>query len=124
MVDIRKMIRSFSYAFEGVVALFRYENNARFHLIAAFGVVLLGIVLGLERFEWALVAIVVGAVWAAEAFNTSIEKLCDLVSPDYHPQIKAAKDLAAAGVMITSVVAVVVGAIVFGGKLWCWFLNM
>lgn len=124
MVDIRKMIRSFSYAFEGVVALFRYENNARFHLIAAFGVVLLGLVLGLERFEWALVAIVVGAVWAAEAFNTAIEKLCDLVSPDYHPQIKAAKDLAAAGVMITSVVAVVVGAIVFGGKLWCWFLNM
>ncbi|MBB3840312.1 diacylglycerol kinase (ATP) [Runella defluvii] len=124
MVDIRKMIRSFSYAFEGVVALFRYENNARFHLIAAFGVVLLGMVLGLERFEWALVAIVVGAVWAAEAFNTAIEKLCDLVSPDYHPQIKAAKDLAAAGVMITSVVAVVVGAIVFGGKLWCWFLNM
>ncbi|MCA0229567.1 MAG: diacylglycerol kinase family protein [Bacteroidetes bacterium] len=124
MVDIRKMIRSFSYAFEGVVALFRYENNARFHLIAAFGVVLLGIVLGLERFEWALVAIVVGAVWAAEAFNTAIEKLCDLVSPDYHPQIKAAKDLAAAGVMITSVVAVVVGAIVFGDKLWCWFLNM
>lgn len=124
MVDIRKMIRSFSYAFEGVVALFRYENNARFHLIAAFGVVLLGIVLGLERFEWALVAIVVGAVWAAEAFNTAIEKLCDLVSPDYHPQIKAAKDLAAAGVMITSVVAVVVGAIVLGGKLWCWFLNM
>lgn len=124
MVDIRKMIRSFSYAFEGMVALFRYENNARFHLIAAFGVVLLGIVLGLERFEWALVAIVVGAVWAAEAFNTAIEKLCDLVSPDYHPQIKAAKDLAAAGVMITSVVAVVVGAIVFGGKLWCWFLNM
>ncbi|AYQ34788.1 diacylglycerol kinase family protein [Runella sp. SP2] len=124
MVDIRKMIRSFSYAFEGVVALFRYENNARFHLIAAFGVVLLGIVLGLERFEWALVAIVIGAVWAAEAFNTAIEKLCDLVSPDYHPQIKAAKDLAAAGVMITSVVAVVVGAIVFGGKLWCWFLNM
>ncbi|HAK75473.1 MAG TPA: diacylglycerol kinase [Runella sp.] len=124
MVDIRKMIRSFSYAFEGVVALFRYENNARFHLIAAFGVVLVGIVLGLERFEWALVAIVVGAVWAAEAFNTAIEKLCDLVSPDYHPQIKAAKDLAAAGVMITSVVAVVVGAIVFGGKLWCWFLNM
>ena len=124
MVDIRKMIRSFSYAFEGVVALFRYENNARFHLIAAFGVVLLGIVLGLERFEWALVAIVIGAVWAAEAFNTAIEKLCDLVSPDYHPQIKAAKDLAAAGVMITSVVAVVVGAIVFGDKLWCWFLNM
>lgn len=124
MVDIRKMIRSFSYAFEGIVALFRYENNARFHLIAAFGVVLLGIVLGLERFEWALVAIVIGAVWAAEAFNTAIEKLCDLVSPDYHPQIKAAKDLAAAGVMITSVVAVVVGAIVFGGKLWCWFLNM
>lgn len=124
MVDIRKMIRSFSYAFEGVVALFRYENNARFHLIAAFGVVLLGIVLGLERFEWALVAIVVGAVWAAEAFNTAIEKLCDLVSPDYHPQIKATKDLAAAGVMITSVVAVVVGAIVFGDKLWCWFLNM
>jgi len=124
MVDIRKMIRSFSYAAEGIVTLFRYENNARFHLIAAFGVVLLGIVLGLERLEWALVAIVIGGVWAAEAFNTAIEKVCDLVSPDYHPQVKAAKDLAAAGVMMTSLAAVVVGGLVFGSKLWYWFLNM
>jgi diacylglycerol kinase len=124
MVDFRKMIRSFSYAFEGVVALFRYENNARFHLIAAIAAIIVGLIVELERLEWALVAIVIGGVWTAEAFNTAIEKVCDLVSPDYHPQIKAAKDLAAAGVMLTSWSAVVVGVLVIGTKLWCWFLTM
>ena len=124
MINVRKMLRSFSYATEGVFALFRYENNARFHLLAALTVLIAGSFLRLNYLEWVIISIVIGGVWAAEAFNTAIEKLCDLVSPDYHPQIKAAKDLAAAGVMITSVVAVVVGAIVFGGKLWCWFLNM
>lgn len=121
MINIRKMLRSFGYAFEGLLALFRYENNARFHLLVAVGVLLAGIGFDVDSKEWALIALAIGGVWAAEAFNTALEKLCDLVSPDFHPQIKTIKDLAAAGVLVVSGVALVIGVLVFGEKLMMFF---
>lgn len=117
MINIRKMLRSFGYAFEGLSALFRYENNARFHLLAAITVMIAGIGFDVDLKEWALIALTIGGVWAAEAFNTALEKLCDLVLPDVHPQIKAIKDLAAAGVLIMAGVAIIIGVLVFGEKL-------
>jgi len=117
MINIRKMLRSFGYAFEGLAALFRYENNARFHLLAAIGVLLAGIGFDVDLKEWALIALAIGGVWAAEAFNTALEKMCDLVSSDVHPQIKAIKDLAAAGVLIMAGVALVIGVLIFGEKI-------
>ncbi len=123
MIDIRKMLRSFSYAIEGGAALFRYENNARFHLLAAIVVVIAGWYFNLDLVEWALIAIAIGGVWAAEAFNTALEKLCDLVSPHFHPQIKAVKDLAAAGVFIMAGVALVIGILVFGDKIMVFLKN-
>lgn len=117
MINIRKMLRSFGYAFEGVSSLFLYENNARFHLLAAIGVVLAGIGFDIDLKEWALIALAIGGVWAAEAFNTALEKLCDLVSPGVHPQIKAIKDLSAAGVLIMAGVALVIGVLIFGEKI-------
>lgn len=111
------MLRSFGYAFEGVSALFRNENNARFHLLAAIVVLMAGIGFDIDSKEWALLVPAIGGVWAAEAFNTALEKLCDLVSPNVHPQIKSIKDLAAAGVLIMAVVAVVIGMLIFGEKI-------
>ncbi|MFN8346229.1 MAG: diacylglycerol kinase family protein [Spirosomataceae bacterium] len=108
------MFRSFTYAAEGVAALFRYENNARFHLLIAVAVCAAGIILGLNYLEWLVIVIVIGGVWAAEAFNTALEKLCDVVSPEIHPQIKAAKDLAAAGVLIMAGTAALTGLLIFG----------
>ncbi|MEZ4904023.1 MAG: diacylglycerol kinase family protein [Spirosomataceae bacterium] len=111
------MLRSFGYAIDGLRALFRSENNARFHLVAAIIVVLMSIWFRLNTTEWVFIVLAIGNVWAAEAFNTALEKLCDLVSPAYHPQVKAIKDLAAAGVLLIAIVAVVVGVIIFGQKL-------
>ena len=121
MINPKKTIRSFRYAFAGVLALFQSENNARVHFLAAVAAVVLGILLKLTAVEWALVALCIGGVWGAEAFNTALEKLCDLVSPNIHPQIKAIKDLAAAGVLLVVLGAVVVGIIVFIPKLWLLF---
>lgn len=123
MIKIKKTIRSFKYAFAGVRALFRSENNARVHFLAAVAAVFLGTILKLTAVEWALVALCIGGVWGAEAFNTALEKLCDLVSPDIHPQIKAVKDLAAAGVLLLVLGAVVVGIVVFIPKLWFLFCS-
>lgn len=120
-IDILKAARSFRYAGVGIYNLFRYENNARIHLMACILVIIAGIFFQISLVEWTLIAIQVGLVWAAEAFNTSIEKLADVVSADYHPVIKVVKDTAAAGVLILSVSAVIVGCIIFIPKLLTYF---
>jgi diacylglycerol kinase (ATP) len=110
------VLRSFRFAGQGIVDLFRYENNAKVHLLIAGLVIPVGLWLRLTRVEWAVVLTQIGLVWAAEAINTALEKLCDFVSPGLHPQIKAIKDMASGAVLILSIGAVVVGVIVLGGK--------
>jgi diacylglycerol kinase len=116
-INIRKAIRSFRFAGMGIYSLFRYENNARIHLIACLLVIITGIWLGISEMEWCIIVIQIGLVWSAEAINTAIEKLADVVSPGYHSAIKDVKDLAAAGVLILAGSAVIVGSIIFIPKL-------
>ena len=117
MINPLKVVRSFRFAGQGIADLFRYENNARVHLLAAIGVIGVCFWLNLNQTEWAIVLTQIGLVWAAEGFNTAIEKLCDLVSPGYHPQIKAIK-----AVLLVVLVAVVVGSLLIGTKLYTRFL--
>jgi len=117
MINVRKVWRSFGFAGQGIIDLFRYENNAKVHLLIASVVILAGFLLNLSLVEWAIILTQIGLVWAAEAFNTAIEKLCDFVSPGLHPQIKAIKDLSSGAVLILAITAVIVGLVIFGGKL-------
>ncbi len=117
MINGRKVLRSFRFAGQGIVDLFRYENNAKVHLLIAGLVLAAGLWLRLSRVEWAIILTQIGLVWAAEAINTALEKLCDFVSPGLHPQIKAIKDLSSGAVLIVAIVAVAVGALVLGGRL-------
>ena len=122
MINPLKVVRSFRFAGQGIADLFRYENNARVHLLAAIGVIGVCFWLNRNQTEWAILLAQCGLVWAAEGFNTAIEKLCDLVSPGYHPQIKAIKDLSAGAVLLVVLVAVVVGSLLIGTKLYTRFL--
>jgi diacylglycerol kinase len=117
MIDFPKVLRSFRFAGQGIVDLFRFENNAKVHLLVAILVIGAGFVLSLSPVEWAIILTQIGLVWAAEAFNTAIEKLCDFVSPGLHPQIKAIKDLSSGAVLILTIVAIVVGVIILGGHI-------
>jgi diacylglycerol kinase len=117
MLNPVKTIRSFRYAGRGVVALFRAENNAKVHLLAGVAVVAAGLWLRVSPLEWAVLVMQIGLVWAAEAINTALEKLADVVSPDHHPQIGAAKDIAAGAVLILAVVSVIVALLILGPKL-------
>lgn len=121
MIDFRKVVRSFRFAGQGILDLFRFENNAKVHLLIAGLVVATGLYLQLSRTEWAIILTQIGLVWAAEAFNTAIEKLCDFVSPGRHPQIKAIKDLSSGAVLILAITAVIVGLIIIGGRLLTLF---
>ena len=95
----RKRARSFKFAFNGIKLLITKEHNAWIHCFAAVCVLIAGMVFGLSRMEWIAVTIVIGAVLAAEAVNSSIEALADLVSPEYNEAIKRTKDLAAGAVI-------------------------
>ena len=108
-----KRIDSFRYAFAGIGRLFGTQPNARVHLAVALGVVVAGFYFGLSFIEWSCIALAIFMVLAAEAFNTALEDLTDLVSPERHPLAGHTKDLAAAGVLLTATGAVVVGVLIF-----------
>ncbi len=108
---------SFRYAFRGLLRMIQSEPNARIHLGATFVVVASGAALGLERLEWGLVTLAIAFVWSCEAINTAIEALCDLASPDVHPLVERAKDVAAGAVLVAAFAAIGIGIVVFGGRL-------
>ncbi|OON70986.1 diacylglycerol kinase family protein [Hymenobacter sp. CRA2] len=114
----RHEVASFGYALQGIREALLSEPHLRFHALATAAAVALGAWLGISRYDWALVALSIGAVWTAELMNTAVETIIDLVSPDFHPLAGRAKDVAAGAVLMTALAAVVVGLLVFGPPLW------
>ena len=112
-----KRLQSFKYAFNGILILITSEHNAWIHCFAAICVIIAGFCFGLSQTEWIAVSIVIGAVLAAEAVNSSIEALADLVSPEYNEAIKRTKDLAAGAVLLMAIAAAIVGCIIFIPKI-------
>lgn len=106
-------IRSFRYAIAGIFRMVRYQHNAWIHLVATVGIVAAGFLFRLSRFEWCWIVLAIAIVWTAEALNTAFEFLADAASPNFHPIIRDAKDVAAGAVLITAIAAAVIGAIIF-----------
>jgi diacylglycerol kinase len=116
--SIKDRIHSFKFAFEGLFHAFKTQHNLWIDLLAAIVVIILGFVYDLNSKEWILIIICIGFVISAEIFNTSIEYLTDLVSPDKNHKAKLVKDLAAAAVFISAVSAFVIGLIIFIPKIF------
>jgi diacylglycerol kinase (ATP) len=91
----------------------RTQHNAWIHLAATSAVIVAGVALGIGRSDWLAVILAVGLVWTAEALNTAVEFLADEVSLDKRELIGHAKDVGAAGVLVASISASVVGIVVF-----------
>lgn len=108
---------SIRYACRGVGVLIRTEHNTLGHALATIGVTVAGLYFGLSRVEWCAIVLTVAAVWTAEAFNTAIEYLTDLVSPDFHPIAGKVKDVSAAAVLFAAVGSVLIGVLIFGPHL-------
>jgi diacylglycerol kinase len=114
----RNLLESFRFAFAGLWYALRTQRNVRVHLLIAAAVVALGLWLGLSPDRWALLTLTIGFVLISEAFNTAIETLVDLVSPDYHPLAKVVKDVMAGAVLLAAIASVIVGLLVLGPPLW------
>lgn len=114
--SLRRRLRSFRFAYSGILLMFKSQHNAWIHLLAATVASILGYVTGLSTSEWLWIVVVIGMVFTAEAFNTSIEYLTNILSPDYNIKVGKAKDLAAAAVLLTTIAAVIVGLLIFVPK--------
>lgn len=111
--SIAERLKSFQYAFAGIIELLHSQHNARIHLLATIIVVLAGVWFELTQLEWALVLLACAMVWCAEALNTAVEFLADAAVPEQHPLIKKAKDVAAAAVLLVAMFAVLIAGLVF-----------
>ncbi len=111
---MERFSRSFSCAIQGIVYSVASGRNMKIHLLAAITAISTAFVLGVNRMEWTLLMLTIFMVLSAETINTAIEKTVDLITEDSHPLAKLAKDLAAGGVLLTAINAVVIGILVFG----------
>ena len=115
--EYKKLINSFKYAIEGFVSSFKTERNMKIHILAMALVIMLGVYLKLSIIEWCFITLAITLVIGAELFNTAIETIVDMVSPEKNPKAKLAKDIAAAAVLAFAIGAAVVGLIVFIPKI-------
>lgn len=118
---LEKRVASFKYAFNGIALLFKSQPNARIHLGVTLAVIGAGWYFRISVQEWILLVLTVGSVLAAEGFNTALEFLTDLVSPEYHELAGKTKDVAAGAVLIAAFAAVGVGLLIFGPKIVALF---
>ena len=114
---VRRIVRSFGYAFEGLATIVRTQPNFWVHVFAACLALVLGVLLHLSPVELAIIVLCIALVLVVEAVNSGIETMCDLISPGHHPLIKRAKDISAAAVLISAAAAVVVALLLFGSRL-------
>jgi diacylglycerol kinase (ATP) len=115
--SIRARLKSFRYAFEGLNSFFSTQHNAIIHLVMTLLAFSAAVLYNVTKVEAIAIALAIGFVWAAELFNTAVEKLADLISKDQRPEIKFIKDVSAAAVLLSAATAFVTGAIIFLPKL-------
>lgn len=111
--SFKERIKSFGFALAGLCTFFESQHNAWLHLIAAVLVVMGGILFHLNTNEWCWIIGSISLVFIAELFNTAIEFLANVVSPNIHPEIKKVKDVSAAAVLIAALGSAAIGGIVF-----------
>lgn len=113
----KKLRNSFKYAFEGVHRELKEEQNLKIHILIMNLVIIAGFTLKLSPMEWIICIILFGFVIALELINTAIELTVDLAMPEIHPKAKAAKDIAAAAVLVSATCSVIIGLIIFLPKI-------
>ncbi len=119
-IDNKRLANSFKYAFYGIAQTYRGEQNLKIHTVIAVLVIIFGFLLKISYMEWLVCLILIGLVLMAEFFNTALEYVVDLASPNVHPLAKAAKDTASAGVLMMAIISAIIGLIIFIPKIIDW----
>lgn len=113
----KKIANSFKYAFDGLISSFKTERNMKIHILIMILVIVMGIVLKINKYEWIICIICFTLVIGGELFNTAIETVIDIVMPYKNEKAKIAKDIAASGVLVLAIGTAIIGLIIFIPKI-------
>ncbi|MDD5031681.1 MAG: diacylglycerol kinase family protein [Patescibacteria group bacterium] len=113
MIRIRRLYKSFTYAFRGLGKTLREEQNLQIQSIAGLAAIILGWYFKIKNWEWAILILIIGLVVLMEIINSAIERITDVLKPRLDNYVKEIKDIMAAAVMLASIIALIVGLIVF-----------
>jgi diacylglycerol kinase (ATP) len=113
----KDLANSFNNAIVGIAKAIILERNVKIHFLVAVVIIILSLLLDISKLELLILLLTSSAVIVAEIFNTAIEKVCDLITEEYHQQIEIIKDISAGAVLITALNAIAVGYVIFSSKL-------
>lgn len=114
---MKKLFKSFSYAYKGIAYAIKTQVNFRIHLVAALTIITIGIYVNLNNYEWMWISACIGLVLVVELINTAIEVLVDLVSPGFNKMAGTVKDISAGAVLITAIITLVIAILILVPKL-------
>ncbi len=121
--SVDRFLKSFTNAARGIVYLFKSQPNARIEIIIAILVIIAGFLFEIESYEWVSILLCIALVLGLEGINTAIETFLNKVHPGFDNEIGKAKDVAAGAVLIASIVAAIIGFVIFAPRLWNLFIN-
>jgi len=113
MIKIKRLTKSFIYAFKGLYKTFREEQNLKLQIIAGVLVAILGLIFRLKSSDWIVIIIIIFLVLLMEILNSAVERVADVLKPRIDNYVKEIKDIMAAGVLLASIMAILVGSLVF-----------
>lgn len=119
VLSIKRLRKSFGYAFKGIDDVIEHEPNMKIHVVVAILVVIMAFILKVSIIEWIILVLLIGAVLAAETINTTIENLVDMYTKEYDENAKIVKDTAAGTVLILAITSAIIGLIIFVPKIIC-----
>jgi len=105
--------KTFYYAAAGILTAIRNERNLKFHVVSSIVVLVLSCIFSVTKLEWLIILFAIGGMIALELMNTAIERVVDLVTTEFHPLAKQAKDIAAGAVLVYAILSVIAGIIIF-----------
>ena len=113
MIKIKRLYKSFTYAFRGLGKTLKEEQNLQIQSIVGLVVIILGWYFRIEVEKWLILILVIGLVILMELINSAVERITDVLKPRLDSYVKEIKDIMAAAVMLASVIAIIVGLIIF-----------
>ncbi|WP_306013022.1 MULTISPECIES: diacylglycerol kinase [unclassified Allomuricauda] len=114
----KNRVKSVGYALKGMFLLLRTESSIQIQFVIALVVTAFGFYFEISRVEWTIQLLSIGMVMGVEGVNTAVEKICDYIQPNLDPKIGLIKDISAGAVMIVSILASIIGLIIYIPKIF------
>jgi len=124
MIRVKRLTKSFFYAFKGLYKVFKEEQNVRIQTLAAIIAAAAGTYFNISRNEWCFLILAITIVLLMEILNSAVERVADILKPRIDRYVKEIKDITAAAVMLASIMSLILGSVIFLPYIWRLLINL